>query len=71
MLDVEDKLNLYTRNGVGKIAVRCAEYVENTIQSGDLISLCLSSFRGDLPPVEVNDPEVIVSERRFIVARRI
>lgn len=63
LFDVKNKLNLYTRNGVGKIGVSCAECEEKTIQSGDLISLRFSSFRGDLPPVEVNDPEVIVSER--------
>ena len=74
LFDVEDKLNSYTRNGVGKIEVSCAECVENTIQSGDLISLRFSSFRGDLSPVDVNDPEVIVSERtkgssQFVVGR--
>ncbi|KAL3797523.1 hypothetical protein HJC23_009887 [Cyclotella cryptica] len=59
---IEAKLNSYSRNGVGKILVTCPACVYNAIAPGDSILLHFLSFRGDLPPIIVSDPETSVSE---------
>ncbi|KAL7541113.1 LOW QUALITY PROTEIN: hypothetical protein ACHAXR_012985 [Thalassiosira sp. AJA248-18] len=60
--DVEEKLNSYSKNGVGKISVTCVGCAGDAINSGDSILLYFSSFRGDLPPVIVSDPAASISE---------
>ena len=71
---VEEKLNMYSTNGVGKIAVTCQTCVGDTINSGDSLLLHFLSFRGDLPDVIVSDSEATVSEfikgvSQFVVGR--
>jgi len=72
--DVEDKLNAYSVNGVGRISVTCHSCVEDVVSSGDSLLLYFSSYRGDLPSVIVSDPAVVVSEvakgsSQFVVGR--
>ena len=62
LFDVEEKLNSYRKNGVGRIVVSCAGCIGNAIDAGDSMLLHFSSYRGDLPPVVVSDPEAVVSE---------
>ncbi len=71
---VEEKLSMYSSNGVGKIAVSCSTCVGDIINSGDSLLLHFLSFRGDLPDVIVSDSEATVSEvakgvSQFVVGR--
>ena len=71
---VEEKLNAYTKNGVGKIAVTCPACVNDVINSGDSILLHFMSFRGDLPDVILSDSDATVTEvtkgtPQFVVGR--
>ena len=47
---------------MGEILVSCEGCVGDAIGSNDLILLHFSSFQGDLPPVMVSDPAVVVCE---------
>ncbi|KAL7554112.1 hypothetical protein ACHAWF_017504 [Thalassiosira exigua] len=72
--DAETKLNTYSKNGVGKVAVTCEDCLGGVINSGDSLLLHFLSFRGDLPPVIVSDPAAIVGEvtkgsSQFVVGR--
>eukprot|EP00985_Skeletonema_marinoi_P002205 scaffold893_cov143-Skeletonema_marinoi.AAC.9 len=71
---VEGKMNMYSTNGVGKIAVTCPTCVGDILNSGDSLLLNFLSFRGDLPDVIVSDSEATVSEitkgvSQFVVGR--
>ena len=71
---VEAKLNSYSKNGVGRVSVTCAGCIDNVISAGDSMLLYFSSYQGDLPPVVVSDPAVVVSEvtkgrSQFVVGR--
>ena len=71
---VEEKLSMYSRTGVGKIAVTCPSCVGDIINSGDSLLLHFLSFRGDLRDVIVSDADAIVSEvtkgvSQFVVGR--
>jgi len=70
----EEKMSMYSRNGVGKIAVTCPSCVGDIINSGDSLLLHFLSFRGDLPDVIVSDSDATVSEvtkgvSQFVVGR--
>jgi hypothetical protein len=72
--DIEEELNSYFKNGLGKISVSCPGCVGGVMASGDTMLLNFLSFRGDLPPVSVSDPAAIVSEvtkgrSQFVVGR--
>ena len=54
--------NVEAKNGMGKILVICEGCVRDAIGSNDSILLHFSSFQGDLPPVMVSDPVVVVCE---------
>ncbi len=60
--NVEEKLNSYSKNGMGKILVSYEGCVRDAIGSNDSILLHFPSLRGDLPPVMVSDPAVVVCE---------
>ncbi|KAL7473049.1 hypothetical protein ACHAXS_013421 [Conticribra weissflogii] len=72
--EVEEKLNKFDKNGVGKISITCPTCAGDTISSGDTIFLHFMSFRGDIPPVDVSDPGAFVNElvsgnSQFVVGR--
>ncbi|KAL7444023.1 hypothetical protein ACHAXM_009254 [Skeletonema potamos] len=71
---VEDKMNMFSRNGVGKIAVTCPSCVGDIVNSGDSLLLHFMSFRGDVPQVILSDSHATVSEiikgvSQFVVGR--
>ena len=60
--DIEEKVNAYSLNGIGKVYVTCLGCDNTAINQGDSILLHFVSYRGDLPPVTVSDPSAVVSE---------
>ena len=62
LLDIQEKVNAYMLNGLGKVDVTCLGCDDTAIKQGDSILLHFLSYRGDLPPVTVSDPSAAVSE---------
>eukprot|EP00956_Cyclotella_meneghiniana_P022416 scaffold42451_cov66-Cyclotella_meneghiniana.AAC.3 len=71
---MEEKLNGFTKNGIGKVAATCLGCDESALSVGDSVLLHFLSFRGDLPEITVSDSDVTVSEvvkgsGQFVVGR--
>ena len=71
---VEAKLNAFSLNGIGRVAVSCPSCSGDTVDSGHSLILDFLSYRGDMPLLSVSDPSVTVTEvtkgrGQFVVGR--
>ncbi|KAL9181119.1 hypothetical protein ACHAXT_009924 [Thalassiosira profunda] len=72
--EAEAKLNAYSKSGVGRIAVTCADCTGGVVNSGDTLLLHFLSYRGDMSLIAISDPTATVSEvtkgsGQFVVGR--
>ena len=62
LASVEAKLNAFSRNGIGRVAVSCPSCAGDTVGSGQSLILDFLSYRGDMPLLSVSDPSATVTE---------